>query len=223
MSAIGVFVGYRGIPDEICSVCVFLGLTRRTLALLDFIVGPHLDRVAAAFVRQEGTVKLSGASYLYTLAQLSIGIVGFSGIIIVLLQSLGGELTAVQRLRTRILIEAGFTAAAGSMVPPLIALSYLSSEVVWQISSLIAGPLLLVWAVMYPIRRRAVAHGPTPPDVLIGVTGRIITAIGVLVNGIGYPFVPGPFLYCLAMTWVLGTACQILIRAVTQSLPSKTS
>lgn len=165
-------------------------------------------------------MELLGASYLYTLAQLAVGIVGFSGIIIVLLQRFGSEMSKLQRLRARILIEAGLTAAGGAMLPPLIALSGLPHSTVWQISSAIAAPILLLWAVFYPFRRRAVTHTPIPIDVWIGVSGRFLTGLGVLINAIGSPIEPGPVLYAIAVTWVLGTACVILLRAVTQSLPT---
>jgi hypothetical protein len=167
-------------------------------------------------------MELPGAAYLYTLATLAIAIVGFSGIILVLVQSFRGDQSDLHKLRARILIEAGLTAAGGAMLPPLVGLSGLPTETVWRISSGIAAPILFVWAIMYPVRRRRVSPGPIPVDVWIGVSGRVLTAIGVLFNAIGRPFEPGPFLYSIAVTWVLITACIILVRAVTQSLPTAT-
>ena len=166
-------------------------------------------------------MELPGVVYLYTLATLAVAIVGFSGIIVVLLQPFGGEKSELHKLRARILIEAGLIAAAGAMLPPLVGLSGLSADAVWRISSAIAAPILFLWAIAYPRRRRRVSPDPLPMDVLIGISGHVLTSIGVLVNAIGKPFAPGPFLYSIAVTWVLVTASTILIRAVTQSLPTK--
>jgi hypothetical protein len=66
---------------------------------------------------------LPGSTYLYTLAALSITFVGFSALVIYLRQTVGGEMSKLDVLITRIFIQLGFIVVAGAMLPPLLSLA----------------------------------------------------------------------------------------------------
>jgi hypothetical protein len=59
----------------------------------------------------------SAWSCLYTLAALSVTFVGFSSLVVVLRQTMGGEMSQLDVLITRTFIQVGFLVAAGAMLP----------------------------------------------------------------------------------------------------------
>ena len=61
-------------------------------------------------------------TYLYTLASLSVTFVGFSALVIILRQTMGGEMSKLDILITRIFIQLGFIVAGGAMLPALLQL-----------------------------------------------------------------------------------------------------
>src|SRR6516225_9544483 len=75
----------------------------------------------------------AASGYLYTLAALSITFVGFSALVIVLRQTLGGDLSRLDLLLTKIFVQLGFLVAGAALMPPLLALLQCPEPLVWRL------------------------------------------------------------------------------------------
>jgi hypothetical protein len=158
-------------------------------------------------------------TYLYTLASLSVTFVGFSALVIILRQAMGGEMSKLDILITRIFIQLGFIVAAGAMVPALLLLFALPPPLVWRLSSLAAAVPSFLFATTYPRRRRAASGMPTPVAVWIDVAILATAALALASNAAGLGFVPNAALFAAALTgvfflaaWAYLQALQLLLR-----------
>jgi hypothetical protein len=59
---------------------------------------------------------------------------------------------------TRIFIQAGFMVASGAMLPPLLRQFHWRKPVIWRTSSAILAALSLLFALMYPARRKVASE-----------------------------------------------------------------
>lgn len=164
-------------------------------------------------------MELPGSVYLYTLAGLAVTFVGFSALVIILRQTLGGEMSRLDILITRIFIQLGFIVAAGAMFPPLLSLFSLPAILVWRISSLIAGIPSFLFAVTYPSRRHAASGVATPFVIWIDVLILLSAALVLFCNAAGVGFGPGVGPFAAALTsvlflsgWAYLQALNILLR-----------
>ena len=107
-------------------------------------------------------MELPNAAYLYTLALIAIGYVGFTAIVLILRQSLGGTLSSLDTLVARLFMVRGFVITYLSMVPMLMAGFELSHTAVWQVSSGLGGLSLVVMHVGYQVLRGRITGDPTP-------------------------------------------------------------
>jgi hypothetical protein len=96
-------------------------------------------------------------SYLYTLAALSVTFVGFSSLVIVLRQTMGGEMSKLDIFITRTFIQVGFLVAAGAMLPGLLTQFQSPQESTWRLSSAVTAVPVLFFACTYPARRKGVS------------------------------------------------------------------
>jgi hypothetical protein len=162
---------------------------------------------------------LPGSTYLYTLAALSVTFVGFSALVIILRQTLGGEMSRLDILITRIFIQLGFIVAAGAMLPPLLSLFPWPPALIWRTSSFIAAVPSFLFAVTYPARRHAASGVPTPFVIWIDVLILLTAAMVLFCNAVGLGFGPsvGPFAAALTSVlflsgWAYLQALNILLR-----------
>jgi hypothetical protein len=146
---------------------------------------------------------LPGASYLYTLATLSVTFVGFSALVIVLRQTFGGELSKLDILITRIFIQLGFLVAAGAMLPPLLAFFSVPQSLNWRLCSLCTAVPSFLFAVTYPARRRAASGAGAPLAIWIDVFLLVFAALVLLANGLAIGFTPAPGPFAGALTGIL--------------------
>ena len=107
-------------------------------------------------------MELPNAAYLYTLALIAIGYVGFTAIVLILRQSLGGALSSLDALVARLFMVRGFVITYLSMAPMFLAGFELGPTKVWQISSAFAGLTLIVVHVGYQLLRARITGKPTP-------------------------------------------------------------
>jgi hypothetical protein len=164
-------------------------------------------------------MELQGATYLFTLAALSVTFVGFSALVIIIRQTLGGQMSQLEILITRIFIQLGFMVTAGAMLPPLLALFELPHPLIWRISSVAAAIPSFLFAVTYPSRRRAASGVPTPLVIWLDVMV-LLAAVAVLIfncAGIGTAPGPGPFAAALTVIlflsgWAYLQALRLLLR-----------
>jgi len=149
-------------------------------------------------------MELAGSGYLYTIAVAAITFAGFSGLTVIFRQILGGQLTRLDSFVLRIFIQLGFLAAAGSLLPPLLALFYIPPANNWRISSAVLAMLFGLWALTYPRRRHNASPSirmPFPVWCVIAVFD--VTVFVVAANAI---FPLGAWavgIYCAAVTVIL--------------------
>jgi hypothetical protein len=167
---------------------------------------------------------LPGASYLYTLATLSVTFVGFSALVIVLRQTFGGELSKLDILITRIFIQLGFMVAACAMLPPLLVLCLVPQPVIWRICSLCTAVPSFLFAVTYPARRRAANGGAeTPLAIWIDVFLLVFAALVLLANGLAIGLTPAYGPYAGALTGILFISGWAYLQALNTLLGQHTS
>jgi hypothetical protein len=139
---------------------------------------------------------------LSTLAELGIGLAGFSSIVVVL----GGQalsLDPLDRARVYGLLQASFAVSLLSVWPIVLADAGVSEAMIWRVASatacpLFAGMLLLALnSTRYlPLAARRKLH---PAMWVLIVGGSAISLLAMLCNAIAWPFPPSPapYLYCL--------------------------
>lgn len=150
---------------------------------------------------------LTGATYFFTLAGLSMAFLGFTSIVVVLHQSSGTPLSPFQILITKLFTELGLMATAFAMLAPTLALLDIEEAHVWRIASLIMLLFLVPWLVRYPFRRRIAA-----PDQKWPLRGYVLNAVGAVVvialciNVLDAPVSSNPAPLAFATVFVLSYA-----------------
>jgi hypothetical protein len=175
-------------------------------------------------------MEMSAGSYLLTLATLAVTFVGFSALVIILRQTIGGEMSRLDVLTTRIFIQLGFIVAAGAMIPALLSLFQLPSTTLWRASSAAAAVPSFLFAVTYPWRRRKASGVGTPIAIWIDVL-ILLFAVGVLgcnASGLGFEPSAGPFAGALTAIlflsgWAYLQALNTLLRPHISRLGPTTS
>ena len=162
---------------------------------------------------------ISASTYLFALATISVTFVGFSALVIILRQTIGGEMSRLDVLVTRIFIQLGFIVAAGAMLPPLLMLFSLPPSLTWRVSSITAAVPSFLFAVTYPGRRHAASGVRTPIVIWIDVLILLVAALVLAWNAVGVGFEPsaGPFAAALTAIlflsgWAYLQALNILLR-----------
>jgi len=150
-----------------------------------------------------GTMAFSASAYLFALATISVTFVGFSALVIILRQTIGGEMSRLDVLVTRIFIQLGFIVAAGALLPPLLMLFSLPPGLTWRISSIAAAVPSFLFAVTYPSRRHAASGARTPPAIWIDVLILLVAALVLAWNGVGIGLEPAPGLFAAGLTAIL--------------------
>ena len=166
-------------------------------------------------VSNNGTTVASFAwSYLYTLAAVSVTFVGFSSLVVVLRQAMGGEMSSLDVLITRTFIQVGFLVAAGAMFPALLSLFHLGEPSVWRISSALTALPVTLFGATYPMRRKTVSGVRTP--LVIWIDALVILGFGLLMgcNALGVLVSTGPGPYAAALTGVLFVSGWAYLQAV---------
>lgn len=153
-------------------------------------------------------------SYLYTLAAMSVTFVGFSSLVIVLRQALGGGMSKLDILITRTFIQIGFLVAAGALLPALLSFFHLAEPSVWRVSSAVTALPVLLFAATYPMRRRAASGVATP--LVIWIDALVISALGLLLgcNAVGVLVSSGPGPYTAALTGILFVSGWAYLQAL---------
>jgi len=150
---------------------------------------------------------MDGANYLYTCAQLSIAIVGFSAIAVALRQKSGTSFNEQDGYRIRMIIERGLMAAFLAMFPVLLNHFDISGTILWRISSGVLG----VYAISLLIRRYTARHkGFTLLLNPISFWALFVTGVAIviiqLLNAVGAFSTFHLGWYLLGLTWLIVTA-----------------
>src|SRR5262245_22252276 len=100
-------------------------------------------------------MELPGANYLYALATISITFVGFSALLLVFRQTIGGKMTSYDSYFTLAFMQVGFIVTAGGLLPQLLAFFEMTHTSVWRASSAIMAIPVFLFVATTPRRRRA--------------------------------------------------------------------
>src|SRR5215831_9273860 len=107
-------------------------------------------------------MELPGASYLYALSTISVTFVGFSALLLVFRQTIGGKMTDYDSYFTLAFMQAGFIVTSGGLLPQLLAFFDMSHALVWRGSSAIMAIPVFLFVATTPGRRRAAVNEPVP-------------------------------------------------------------
>jgi hypothetical protein len=161
---------------------------------------------------------LPGESYLYALATISITFVGFSALLLVFRETIGGKLTGYDSYFTLSFMQAGFIVTGGGLLPQLLAFYNLSRTSVWRASSAIAAVPILLFVVRTPIRRRRATAEPIPAYVWLLLLLQFLAGAHLLSNALGWPLPPGPAPFALSLTVMLFTTAIAYLIALARAL-----
>jgi len=153
-------------------------------------------------------MELPGASYLYTIATLSITYAGFAALIMIFRQIIGGRVSSYDVFAIRAVLMRSFIVAFSAMLPPALALFNLSQSVVWRISSLFAAFLLGVFTLTFHARRHAITGLPISKWFLMAIGSQMLITIVLLMMALGILVEPaaGPF--------VISITALLLVAAI---------
>src|SRR5215468_4975924 len=135
-------------------------------------------------------MELPGASYLYALATISVTFVGFSALLLVFRQTIGGKMTSYDSYFTLSFMQVGFIVTAGGLLPQLLALFEMSHTTVWRESSVIMAIPIFLFVATTPGRRRAATNEPIPFYVGLLLLLQFLAGIYLVLNAIGWPASP---------------------------------
>src|SRR5260221_548284 len=107
-------------------------------------------------------MELPGANYLYALATISVTFVGFSALLLVFRETIGGKMTRYDSYFTLSFMQAGFIVTAGGLLPHLLAFYGMSETSVWRAASAIMAIPIFLFVANTPRRRRAATKEPIP-------------------------------------------------------------
>jgi hypothetical protein len=162
---------------------------------------------------------LAGELFLYALATISITFVGFSALLIVFRQTMGGKLTPYDTYFTLSFIQIGFIVAAGSLLPTVAALYGIDHDAAWRVASGIVAPFLIWFVSSVPGRRRAATGKPVPAFIKASLTVQWGCALALVACAAGLAKGHGAPLYATALMLILISSFVAYLLALTVILP----
>jgi len=117
------------------------------------------------------------ASYLFTLATVSITFTGFAALTVILRQMVGGKLTDFDVLFVGNVLAGGLMVAGCALLPPLLALLRFSDPNIWRLSSLITAIVQGIFLVTRLRARRSVKSLPISKWSLVNYTGQWLATV----------------------------------------------
>jgi hypothetical protein len=154
-----------------------------------------------------GEGEVDGHDELLTIAEISIGLAGFSGVIAVFIQR--GGLPLADRLRFLALFVTAFTALVLAFLPIVLAYSGFKDQDIWQISSgtmvLIGFVALLTYPFAVRTIRKEIEETSLLPHVLFLVPAGVHLVVQ-LANAGGWIWQPNFVPYLIGMLFYLYAA-----------------
>jgi hypothetical protein len=163
-------------------------------------------------------VELPGASYLYTLATVSITFVGLSVFFILIRQALGRTMSEFDIFLTRNFLQLGFTVTVCALLAPLLSLLDVRQAYIWRIASMISAVPPCLVALTYPRRRFAATGTPMPKVASFSVAAIFVAGMILLGNAFGWPFASGAGLHACGLTIVLSISFLAFLHALDRVL-----
>jgi hypothetical protein len=150
------------------------------------------------------------------LAEVAIGIAGFSSIAVVLSRS-PGEWVAADSFRTLLLLLMSFGTLILALVPIGLGTADLPPETIWRISSgFVVAVNLGSTAVIVPVRRRQLDRSLWFGPITLTVTWSLFGAhmLAQTLNCLGALFDPNPTVLFFGLVWQLAFSAFIFARIV---------
>lgn len=159
-------------------------------------------------------MEVKGAALLYTLATLSVTFAGFAALLLILRQSAGGTLSALDRFLARTIVGHYFWLSAGSVFPAVFALYDLPEWVVWKAAALLFGLPMLAILLTFQHRRIAATGKAAPTRIVIVFIGigslSLVAMIGYVFGNFAHPAAA----YASAITVNFITHCYAVVTAL---------
>jgi hypothetical protein len=163
-------------------------------------------------------MELAGANYLYALATISVTFVGFSALLLVFRETIGGKMTRYDSYFTLSFMQAGFIVTAGGLLPQLLAFFERSHASVWREASAIMAIPIFLFVATTPRRRRAASQEAIPLYVRLLLVLQCIAGVCLLLNAVGWPAPPDLAPFALALTVMLFTTGIAYLIALARAL-----
>jgi len=145
-------------------------------------------------------MEVKGAALLYTLATLAVTFAGFAALLVMLRQSAGSALSALDRFLTRTVVSHLSVIAAGALLPPILTLYGLPELLVWKIAAVVFGLPLLAMLFSYGHRRHAATGKPAPPMIMVVFVGVGALSLVAMIAAIFLGLAPPAAVYTTALT-----------------------
>ena len=159
-------------------------------------------------------MELEGSTYLYALATVSITFIGFSALLWIFRQTIGGGMTRYDGYFVISFILPGLIVVGGSLLPPLLALYGLQPEMVWRLSSGISSVPILLFVVTLPARRRKAVHEPIPFYIWLFLALQFLCALILLLTAADWLPHSGAAVYATSMAGMLLTTSFAYVAAL---------
>jgi hypothetical protein len=163
-------------------------------------------------------MELPGANYLYALATISVTFVGFSALLLVFRQTIGGKMTSYDSYFALAFMQAGFIVTAGGLLPQLLAFFEMSHASVWRESSMIMAIPIFLFVATTPRRRRAATRERVPFYVGLLLLLQFLAGACLLLNAVGWPAPPNLAPFALALSVMLSTTGIAYLIALARAL-----
>ncbi|MBO0758502.1 MAG: hypothetical protein J2P54_21845 [Bradyrhizobiaceae bacterium] len=163
-------------------------------------------------------MELLGANYLYALATVSVTFVGFSALLLVFRETIGGRMRSYDSYFTLSFMQAGFIVAAGSLLPQLLAFYEMSHTSVWRASSLLVAIPIFLFVGKIPGRRWAATKEPIPFYVGFLLLLQFLAGVYLVLNAVGWPIPSHLAPFALSLTVLLFTTGIAYLIALARAL-----
>jgi hypothetical protein len=151
---------------------------------------------------------MNRSEYMYTIAELGVGLSGFAALIIAIRRRSESSLSDSDRDTVTALIERGLMAAFLSLLPVLLFGLGLSEPLLWTVSS----GVFVIYGITIPyralrLRKELIKNGALPKAMFYGLTG-LATAVVILqlLHAVGVGMQQSAWWYGVGITWLLAAA-----------------
>lgn len=152
---------------------------------------------------------MEGSDTLPTLAEIAVGLAGFSAIVVIFKRRDAGTWLVADADRFHGMIVHSMVAAALCFVPAAVAVFTDASRTIWALSSGLLGVQVLAHTLL--VLRLASTSSPNRLAVALG-GGAVVVLQGLNVLGLGFDREPGP--YVLGVLWHLAHAGILFVMLV---------
>jgi hypothetical protein len=162
-------------------------------------------------------VTLEARDSLLTLAEFSIALAGFTGVVVVFGNRAGGWLP-IDRYRMAIILWLSIGPAFLSLLPIGFEMLGLQGPVLWRVCSLLLAGYLVgaTVAIQLEFRRLDIESRSLQSNVMFAINRAVLTVVivGQFLNAAGIWLTPGPGALFLGLVFVLFVAAYVFARMV---------